>query len=225
MNANKPPLQALVFDAYGTLYDVTSVGQLCEKFFPGHGKVITEQWRIKQLEYTWLCSLMQRYSDFWDITARGLRFAVGNQGLELTEEVSRELMENYLQLAAYPEVDGALTRLKARLPLAILSNGSPEMLIQVTRHNRFSEHFQAVMSVHDLGIFKPAPQVYQLAETTLGVPRERIGFVSSNAWDAAGAKSFGFQVFWINRFKRFPETLAQVPDHEIQTLDDIEPRL
>ena len=218
-------LKALVFDAYGTLYDVASVGALCEQFFPGHGKAITDLWRVKQLEYTWLCSLMGRYMDFWNLTARGLRFACGALGQKLAEDVFRQLMENYLQLAPYPEVPEALARLAKRMPLAILSNGNPEMLLRVTRHNQFSGHFKAVLSVHDLGVFKPAPQVYELAENALELPRHQIGFVSANGWDAAGAKAFGLNVFWINRFHRPPETLDLDPDWEIHSLAEIEPLL
>ncbi|MDH4248707.1 MAG: haloacid dehalogenase type II [Deltaproteobacteria bacterium] len=225
MTKSGSAIRALVFDAYGTLFDVTSVGALCEKKFPGHGKPLTELWRVKQLEYTWLCSLMGRYQDFWELTARGLRFACGALGLALEENTFRDLMENYLRLAPYPEVPEALERLAHRLPLAILSNGSPEMLLQVTRYNQLTPYFKAVLSVHDLGIFKPAPQVYALAERALDLPRHSIGFVSSNGWDAAGAKAFGLNVFWINRFSRYPETLGLEPDWEIRTLLDIEPKL
>lgn len=220
-SSNRP--EALVFDAYGTLYDVASVTELAEKNFPGHGSRISEVWRQKQLEYTWLLSLMGKYQDFWQVTSMGLRFAVASVGADLEEDAHRELMENYLQLSAYGEVAGALQAMEAQIPLGILSNGSPEMLMKVTQHNRLSPYFKAVISVHALGIFKPAPQVYELAVTELGIPKEKIGFVSSNAWDAAGAKAFGFQVFWINRFKRAQETLPFAPDHEIFTLDDLLP--
>ena len=218
-------IKALVFDAYGTLYDVTSVGELCERTFPGHGKALTDLWRVKQLEYTWLCSLMGRYQDFWELTARALRFSCGALGLKLSEDSFRDLMENYLRLSPHAEAPQALAVLSKRLPLAILSNGSPEMLVRVTRHNQFTPYFKAILSVHDLGIFKPAPQVYELAERVLEIPRQNIGFVSSNSWDAAGAKAFGFNVFWINRLHRFPETLDLPPDWEIENLLEIESRL
>ena len=225
MPSAPPPIKALVFDAYGTLYDVASVTALCEKHFPGHGSAISDIWRQKQLEYTWLSSLMGRYQDFWQLTAAGLRFAVGARQQELTEEASRELMENYLQLTPYPEVPAALKALAQRLPLAILSNGSPEMLLKVTQHNGFTPHLKHVISVHELSVFKPSPRVYELAVSKLGVPKEQIGFVSSNSWDAVGAKAFGFHVFWINRFNRFQEQLGVTPDHIIRTLDEIAPLL
>ena len=220
-----PNVQALVFDAYGTLYDVASVTALSDKHFPGHGSAISDIWRQKQLEYTWLSSLMGRYQDFWQLTAAGLRFACGSLKLDLSEDVFRELMENYLQLTPYKEVGASLQSLSQRIPLAILSNGSPEMLLKVTQHNGFMPHLTHVLSVHELGIFKPAPQVYQLAVDRLGVPKESIGFVSSNSWDAVGAKAFGFHVFWINRFNRFQEQLGVTTNHEIRTLDEIEPIL
>jgi 2-haloacid dehalogenase len=223
MSAAPPPLQALVFDAYGTLYDVASVTALCNKHFPGHGGAISDIWRQKQLEYTWLSSLMGRYQDFWQLTAAGLRFACGSLKLELSEEAFRELMENYLQLKPYAEVPGALQALAKRLPLAILSNGSPEMLLKVTQHNGFTPYLKQVLSVHDVGVFKPSPRVYELAVKKLAVPKEAIGFVSSNSWDAVGAKAYGFRVFWINRFSRFQEQLGVMPDHEIRTLDEIAP--
>jgi len=223
MSASPTRLQALVFDAYGTLYDVASVTALCNKHFPGHGAAISDLWRQKQLEYTWLSSLMGRYQDFWQLTAAGLRFACGSLNLALSEEAFRELMENYLQLKPYPEVPGALQALAKRLPLAILSNGSPEMLLKVTQHNGFTPYLKQVLSVHEVGIFKPSPRVYELAVSRLGVPKQAIGFVSSNSWDAVGAKAFGFHVFWINRFSRFQEQLGVTPDHTIRTLDEIAP--
>lgn len=218
-----PEVQALVFDAYGTLYDVASVTALCDRHFPGHGGAISDIWRQKQLEYTWLSTLMGRYQDFWRITAAGLRFACDTLKLELAEDVFREVMENYLQLDSYPEVPAALKDLSSRLPLAILSNGSPEMLLKVTQHNHFSPYLKEVISVHELSLFKPSPRVYELGVRKLGVAKEHIGFVSSNSWDAVGAKSYGFQVFWINRFNRSQEQLGVIPDHEIRTLDQIAP--
>lgn len=223
MAAPASHLQALVFDAYGTLYDVSSVVALCDKHFPGQGAAVSDIWRQKQLEYTWLSSLMDRYQDFWQLTAAGLRFAVSALKLELEEDAFRELMENYLQLSPYAEVPGALKKLAARMPLAILSNGSPEMLLKVTQHNGLSQYLKGVLSVHDLGIFKPSPRVYELAVRKLSVAKQHIGFVSANSWDAIGAKSFGFHVFWINRFNRPMEQLGVEPDHEIRTLDELIP--
>lgn len=215
-------VDALVYDAYGTLFDVYSVFEKCEKNFPGKGAAISEIWRAKQLEYTWLRSLMGKYQNFWELTEAGLRFACKALELNLTDEILRELMDNYLNLATYEEVPGTLKKLSATIQQAVLSNGNPEMLNTVVENNNLKSYLQAVLSVDGLSIYKPTPKVYQLAVDKLGVPPNKIGFVSSNCWDAIGAKSFGFRVFWINRFKRPLDELGIVPDHEIQTLDQIE---
>ncbi len=214
-------IKAFVFDAYGTLFDVSSIRERCEHFFPGKGAEIAEIWRVKQLEYSWLGSLMARYRSFWEITAAGLRYACRSLGLDLTEEIQVDLMENYHHLKTYPEVTPALDMLAARFPLAILSNGTQDMLRHVTRNNSLERYFKDIYSVEDLAIFKPAPRVYNLAVEALDIPAKEIGFVSSNAWDAAGAKSFGLHVFWINRFDRTEEELGFPPDHTIRSLDQI----
>lgn len=218
-------VDALVYDAYGTIFDVYSVFETCEKNFPGNGAAISEIWRNKQLEYTWLRSLMGRYENFWQITEAGLRFACRSLDLKLTDNIFGELMDNYLHLRPYEEVPPTLEKLGQTNKQAILSNGSPDMLNNVVDNNGLGSSLQAVLSVDELSVFKPAPQVYQLAVDRLGVAADKIGFVSSNCWDAIGAKSFGFKVFWINRFKRPLDEMSIVPDREIQTLDQIEPLL
>ncbi len=216
-------LEALVFDAYGTLYDVTSVAARCAHHFPGKGPAVSDLWRQKQLEYSWLNGLMRRHPDFWRLTEEGLRYACGALGLPLSDAVLADLLNEYLKLAIYPEVAGALERLARKMPLAILSNGTRAMLDSVTRHNGLTGRFRHVLSVDEAGVFKPAPKVYQLAVDRLGLPKERTGFVSTNAWDAAGAKSFGLHVIWINRFQRPQERLGYPPDREIRTLDELIP--
>ncbi len=222
MGAGNEVIDALVYDAYGTLFDVYSVFEKCEKNFPGKGAAISEIWRTKQLEYTWLRSLMGKYQNFWELTEAGLRFACRALELELTDDILRDLMDNYLNLASYEEVPATLEKLSGSIQQAVLSNGSPDMLNKVVENNGLRPFLQAVLSVDELAIFKPSPKVYQLAVDKFGVPANKIGFVSSNCWDAIGAKSFGFKVFWINRFKRPLDELGIVPDHEIQTLDQIE---
>jgi 2-haloacid dehalogenase len=223
MPAQNPELSALVFDAYGTLYDVTSVAARCRRHFADKGPAVSDLWRQKQLEYSWLNALMGRYPDFWKLTGEGLRFACSALSLPLSEETVRDLLNEYLKLATYPEVPGALQRLSGRLPLAILSNGTRHMLEEVTRHNGLSGYFRHILSVDEVRVFKPSPRVYQLAVDRLGVPAQRLGFVSTNAWDTAGAKSFGLHVIWINRFKRPREYLGYDPDREITTLDELIP--
>ncbi len=212
-------ISALVFDAYGTLFDVHSVTRLGESFYPGKGAALSASWRAKQLEYTWLRSLMGRYEDFSRVTLSALEWTFENLGIEPAEAERRALLDEYRRLAMFPEVAAALEELAARRPLAILSNGHPEMLDAVVAHNGLSERFRGgVISVHSAKIFKPAPSVYRLVEDQLGVPRTLMGFVSSNGWDAAGAKTFGFQTFWINRGAAPVERLGVRPDGVFSSL-------
>ena len=209
--------QALVFDAYGTLYDVHSVIQRCDRFWPGRGAALSQLWRQKQLEYTWQRSLMRRYVPFSQVTREALAYAC--QALQLPLEAQQEeaLMQQYLALAAYADVPDALARLKGRK--AILSNGSPDMLDPLVGHSGLA--FDAVLSVDAVKVFKPAPEVYQLAVDRLGVPKEAVGFVSSNCWDALGAKSFGFGVYWINRTGAPVDRLGFQPDGLLGSLGDL----
>ena len=209
-------VEALVFDAYGTLYDVHSVMRRCEACFPGKGTALSQLWRAKQLEYTWQRSLMQRYTPFSTVTREALRYRCAALGLPLGDH-ERELMDAYVHLAPFPEVPAALERL--RLKRAILSNGSPDMLEPLVRNSGL--RFDAVLSVDELRIYKPAPQVYELAVRRLGVAKEAIGFVSSNCWDAAGAKSFGFTVFWINRANAPVDALGVAPDRQVAHLGEL----
>jgi len=219
-------LQALVFDAYGTLYDVHSVIALCERFWPGRGAALSQAWRAKQLETTWLRSLMRRYADFRDITEAGLRYACASLKLELSDAQVAQLMQQYLRLDLYPEARIALDALRGRKPLrerklAILSNGAPGMLGPLVKHSGLDGVLDAVLSVDEVKIFKPDPAVYQLAVERLQLPKEAIGFVSSNCWDACGAKSFGFHTFWINRAGAPMDALGATPDHVIARLTDL----
>ena len=204
-------VKALVFDAYGTIFDVRSVLSRCEEVFPGHGSNLTGLWRTKQLEYTWLRSLMGRYEDFWQVTQDGLIFACRSLGLTPTQEQIDHLMQAYLTLTPFSEVPAALEALST-LPCAILSNGSPKMLEDVVRNAGLQNRFQHVLSVDEVRTYKPSPVVYQLAETRLGVRREEIGFVSANCWDIVGSKAFGFQAFWLNRQKSPLELLGLEPN-------------
>jgi 2-haloacid dehalogenase len=217
---SEPGLAALVFDAYGTLFDVHSVVERCERRFPGRGAELSRLWRVKQLEYSWLRSLMGCHEDFWRLTAGALSFACRALGLDCPEEVHADLMAAYLRLEAFPEVKGALADLKG-IPLAILSNGAPEMLRAVVESQGLTEVFAAVISVEEAGIFKPHPSVYALAPGRLGVPKERIGFVSANGWDVAGAASFGLRAFWINRAASPAEDLPGRPFRILRSLDEL----
>ena len=171
---------ALVFDAYGTLFDVHSVAQLAESLFPGKGASLSQAWRTKQLEYTWLKSLMGRYEDFNSVTAASLEWAIAAQRIVAGEGAKQALMDEYRRLAMFPEVPAALAKLAAARPLAILSNGHPDMLNAVVAHNGLAERFRGgVLSIHAAKSYKPAPAVYRLAEESLGVPRTMMLFVLS----------------------------------------------
>ena len=216
-------IAALVFDAYGTLFDVHSVSRRAEALFPGKGAALSAAWRSKQLEYSWLRTLMGRYEDFDRVTRASLEWALESLGLEGGEAAQRALIDEYRRLAPFPEVPQVLEKLAASRPLAILSNGHPDMLMAVVEHNGLRERFRGgVLSVHPARRFKPDPAVYRIAEEALGVPRPLVGFVSSNGWDAAGAKSFGFRAFWVNRSAAPVERLGVRPDAVVKGLDGLE---
>jgi 2-haloacid dehalogenase len=214
-------LGAIVFDAYGTLFDVHSVVTACEQLFPGHGARLSQLWRAKQLEYTWLRNAMQRHVDFNVVTQDALRIACETLSLTYSHEVLNELNAAYRTLQPFAEARSALNDLGKNRRLAILSNGAPDMLNAVVQHAGFAPLFDAVLSVEEVGVFKPDPRVYQLAVDRLAVAKHDVGFVSSNGWDAAGAKAFGFTVFWINRANAPIEALGVAPDHIVGSLGDV----
>jgi 2-haloacid dehalogenase len=198
-------IKAVVFDAYGTLYDIQSVAAITEEAFPGYGEIITQIWRIKQLEYTWLRSLMRHYQDFSVITRDSLAYTIRVLGLKHDAAAFERIMDKYLHLDLYPDVLVTLGALKGR-KLAILSNGSTGMLNALVRNSGLDRVLDATISIDSQGIFKPAPEAYSLIESTLRVPPAEVLFVSSNPWDACGAKSFGLNVAWIERVT--PDAMA-----------------
>ncbi|MCP4563176.1 MAG: haloacid dehalogenase type II [Bosea sp.] len=192
------PIKAVVFDAYGTLFDVQSVAGVTEDAFPGHGETITQIWRLKQLEYTWLRALMGRYEDFWSVTQASLDFTLKTLGLEATPDLLTRIAAAYDALALYPE---ALAALQALAParLAIFSNGSPAMLTNLTRQAGIEALLETVISVDEIRTYKPDPRGYRLVEERLGLAKDEILFVSSNGFDIAGAKAYGMTVARIER--------------------------
>jgi len=198
-------IKAVVFDAYGTLYDVQSVADVTEDAFPGYGGIITQVWRIKQLEYSWLRSLMGRYQDFAAVTRDSLAYTLRCLGLDYERAAFERIIDKYLHLDLYPDALQALTALKRR-KLAILSNGSPDMLNALVRNSGLDRMLDAVISVDAKKVFKPNPQAYILIEEKLGVTSREVLFISSNPWDACGAKNFGLNVAWIERIP--PEAMA-----------------
>jgi 2-haloacid dehalogenase len=198
-------IKAVVFDAYGTLYDIQSVASVTEDAFPGYGEIITQVWRIKQLEYTWLRSLMRRYQDFSALTRDSLAYTLRCLGLTYDAETFESIIEKYLHLDLYPDALASLTAMKDR-KLAILSNGSPDMLNALVRNSGLDRVLDATISVDANKVFKPSPDAYTLIESTLNVRPAEVLFISSNPWDACGAKSFGLNVAWIERVT--PEAMA-----------------
>jgi 2-haloacid dehalogenase len=198
-------IKAVVFDAYGTLYDVQSVADVTEEAFPGYGGLITQIWRIKQLEYTWLRSLMRRYQDFATLTRDSLAYTLRVLGLHYDDATFTRIMEKYLHLDLYPDAMEALTALQGK-KLAILSNGSPDMLNALVKNTGLHQVLEATISVDAKKVFKPAPDAYVLIKEKLGVASANVLFVSSNPWDACGAKAFGLNVAWIERVP--PEAMA-----------------
>ncbi|TMH59836.1 MAG: haloacid dehalogenase type II [Betaproteobacteria bacterium] len=217
-------VDALVFDAYGTLFDVQSVATLAERLFSGQGAALSQLWRSKQLEYTWLQSLMlspmQRREDFAAITAHALDFSAEALHLPLTAAARHRLLDAYLDLSPYPDVATVLVTL-APMPRLVLSNGTREMLELLAATTGLASHLDAVLSVDAAGVYKPSPRVYQLAVDHLKLLPPRIGFVSSNGWDAVGAKAFGLTVIWVNRAGAPLERHGPKPDAIIGSLAEL----
>ena len=216
-----PSIRVVVFDAYGTLFDVYSIGALAEKFYPGQGAALSVLWRDKQIEYTRLISLSdpnpegsRHYQSFWDITRASLRYALARLGLVHTHADEDALMAQYAQLSPFPENLGVLQALRQRsVATAILSNGSPEMLQSAVHSAGMSKWLDAVLSVDSVRQFKTTPTGYQIVTDHFGFAPAEVLFVSSNAWDALGATWFGFTTLWVNRQGLPPETIGPAPHH------------
>lgn len=211
-------IEVCVFDAYGTLFDVSSVARSAQDALGERWQALSDLWRSKQLQYTWLRSLARHHADFWRVTGDALDFALAT--LEIEQPGLREhLMKLYLRIDAYPEVPATLQKLKeAGLRTAILSNGSPAMLAAAVDNAKLGKLLDAVLSVESVGVFKPHPNVYNLACRHFAVPAHKICFLSSNSWDAFSAKAFGFKVLWCNRFGQVAERIPESPDGEISDL-------
>jgi 2-haloacid dehalogenase len=212
-------MRGYVFDAYGTLFDVHSVVD-AGRAITADPLTLSLTWRQKQLEYTWLRALMGRYEDFWAVTEAALRWSIRRLALSADEAQIRQLMDAYLTLACFPDVPDALARIEGR-PRAILSNGSPRMLHAAVASSGLGRYLPHVLSVDAVRTYKPAPAVYALGPQTLGVPAGELLFVSSNAWDVAGAKAFGYQVAWCNRLGAPEEELGVPADLVISRLDQL----
>jgi 2-haloacid dehalogenase len=215
-------LSGILFDAYGTLFDVYSLGSLAEELFPRHGAALATLWREKQIDYSRLRTLCDRYVDFLTITKDALLHSCARLRLDLSEEKCQRLLGEYVRLPAYPDVLPALQRLRAHgIPLAILSNGSPEMLGSAIAYAGMSELFTYILSADQVHKFKTAPEVYQLGIEAFDCPAGHLVFVSSNGWDACCATWFGYRTFWVNRAGDPVERLGVLPTGEARNMNDL----
>ena len=217
-------VDALAFDAYGTLFDVHSVEATAERLFPAHGAALSQLWRTKQLEYTWLQSLMlsahQRREDFAAITTHALDYAAEKLGLSMAATARHRLLDAYLELTPFPDAEPALASL-APLKCVVLSNGTREMLEPLAAATGLALHLDTILSVDAVGIYKPSPRTYQLVADYLKLLPVRIGFVSSNGWDVTGGKAFGFTAIWVNRTQAPVERHGPKPDAIVTSLAEL----
>jgi 2-haloacid dehalogenase len=213
-------LDAVVFDAYGTLFDIDALVPQCESLWPGKGRALVDLWRAKQLQYSWLRSLMANYVDFDVITADAMVAACNVLGLSGDAARVGSFLKIFQTLQAFPEVTAVLKAL-GRRKRVILSNGSPAMLEATVRNNGLSGDVDLILSADAVKVYKPDPRVYQLVVDKLEIEKERIAFVSSNGWDICGAKRFGFRVYWVNRMGSPMDELGIVPDHVLSSLADL----
>ena len=219
----------IAFDAYGTLFDVYSMGQLAEELFPGQGQAMTLMWRDRQIEYTRLVTMSDPnpagskfYLPFWELTIRSLRYVCKRMDLNLTEQSEKKLMDQYAKLTSFDDSLKVLKTIKEKgLSTAILSNGSREMLTTVVESNGLKPYLDQVVTIEDVRLFKTAPQAYGLLLKAFPVKKEEILFVSSNAWDALAAKWYGFDVFWVNRLGHPFEEVGEKPNYEGNSLSKV----
>ena len=214
--------KAVLFDAYGTLFDVYSVGLLAEQLFPGHGDRLAQLWRDKQIDYTRLLTMSGRYKPFWEVTRAGLRYAAARLTLPLDEATEEQLMNQYRHLSAFPENREVLVELNRRgIVAGILSNGDPQMLGVAVKSAGLTELLTHVLSVHGVQRFKTDPAAYALGPQALKMPANDILFVSSNGWDAIGATWFGYTTLWVNRAGLPLEQLDTAPSRIGSSLRDV----
>ena len=215
-------IKAIAFDAYGTIFDVHSIGVLADRYFPGRGAELSALWRVKQIDYTRVRTLSDRYEPFSKVTRDALTHSIKALGLAFDEEQAESLMSEYDRLAVFADSAEALLRLKALgIPLAILSNGDPPMLAAIVAHGGLDGVFDHLLSVDSVGRFKTAPEAYALGPKAFGCAAGEILFVSSNCWDACGAAWYGYRAFWINRAGMPLEELGVEPAGTGRTMHDV----
>ena len=219
----------VAFDAYGTLFDVYSIGELAEALFPAHGQALALMWRDRQIEYTRLVTMSdpdpagsKYYLPFWELTLRSLRYVCKRMGLELSAVNEKRLMDQYAKLTSFEDSVTTLQEIKKRgISTAILSNGSREMLATVVESNGVQPYLDQVVTIEDVRLFKTAPQAYALLLKAFPVKKEEVLFVSSNAWDALAAKWYGYDVFWVNRLGHPFEEIGEQPNYQGSSLSKV----
>ena len=212
--------KAVVFDAYGTLFDVNSAAERCKNKIGNNWEAFANFWRTTQLEYTWLRSLMERHKDFWKITEDSLDKSM--KVFKIKSEMRNELLNLYKVLSPYPEVKKVLQHLKKRdLKLAILSNGTPALLNQLVNSNGLDDYFDDIFSIEEVKIYKPNKKVYDLPCKKYNLSSKEITFLSANTWDVSGGGNYGYNAIWVNRAKNVFDKLDYVPKAEIKDLSKL----
>jgi len=213
-------ITACVFDAYGTLFDVNSAAAKCKKKLGNRWESFANTWRTTQLEYTWLRSLMNKHKNFWEITEDSLDHTM--ETFKIKQEMRSELLNLYKELSPYPEVKECLEGLKSKkIKIAILSNGTPDLLKKLVKNNNIQNYFDDIMSIESVGIYKPDPKVYEMPIKKYGCKPENICFMSSNTWDVSGGGVFGYNAVWVNRFNKIFDKLSYKPQFVINNLNQL----
>ena len=213
-------IKAIIFDAYGTLFDVNSAAEKCKEKIGDKWEDFANYWRITQLEYTWLRSLMNRHKDFWQITEDSLNKSI--KKFEIDQSMRSELLNLYKILATYPEVKKTLEELKRKnFKLAILSNGTPDLLNQLVKSNSLEEFFNDIFSIETVGIYKPNADVYNIPIKKYNILKNEVLFLSSNTWDVSGGGNFGYKSIWVNRNNNIFDNLDYSPEFELKNLKDL----
>ena len=213
-------IKAIIFDAYGTLFDVNSAAEKCKEKIGDKWEDFSNYWRTTQLEYTWLRSLMKRHKNFWEITEDSLDKSMKVFNIE--PSMKKELLDLYKVLSSYPEVKDTLNELKKKkYKLAILSNGTPSLLYQLVSNNNLENIFDDIFSVEEVGIFKPDSKVYDIPIKKYKIQKQEITFLSANTWDVSGGGNFGYNSIWVNRNNGIFDNLDYSPNKQVKNLRDL----
>ena len=213
-------IKAIIFDAYGTLFDVNSAAEKCKSKIGDKWESFANYWRKTQLEYTWLRSLMERHKDFWQITEDSLDKSM--QAFNVNKAMKNELLDLYKILSPYPEVKETLEKLKEKkYKLAILSNGTPSLLNELVKSNDLQNLFDDIFSIEEVKIYKPSSKVYDMPVKKYNIKNEEVAFLSANTWDVSGGGNYGFTSIWVNRNKNIFDNLDYKPKNEISGLNQL----